>query len=223
MAPFIDAAERMVSGGRTVRPTSRILATVLFTDIVGSTQRANAIGDHAWGELLDRHQSLLREHVIDAGGRVIQMIGDGSLSIFDGPGRAIRCAADFATATRALDVDIRAGLHTGECEILDEDITGLAVHIAARVSALAGPGEVLVSRTVKDLVVGSGLEFAPHGTRELKGVPDSWELFALADGRTPTVAVTPEQPLTRPSDRIVLAAARRAPSLVRIAGRFART
>ncbi len=223
MAPFIDAAERMVRGAGAVRASSRLLATVLFTDIVGSTQRANALGDHAWRELLDRHESMLREHIADAGGRVIKMIGDGSLSIFDGPGRAIRCAADFAAATRALDLEVRAGLHTGECEILDEDIAGLAVHIAARVSALAAPGEVLVSRTVRDLVVGSGLRFDRRGTHELKGVPDSWELFTLADGQTPTLAVTPERPLTRPSDRIVLAAARRAPSLLRVAGRFART
>ncbi|HTU30238.1 MAG TPA: adenylate/guanylate cyclase domain-containing protein [Solirubrobacteraceae bacterium] len=223
MAPFIDAVERMVRGGRTVRPTSRILATVLFTDIVGSTQRANALGDHAWRELLDRHESLLRERVSDAGGRVIKLIGDGSLSIFDGPGRAIRCAADFATDVTPLGLDVRAGLHTGECEILDEDIAGVAVHIAARVSALAAPGEVLVSRTVRDLVVGSGLEFDSRGTHELRGVPDSWELFALTDGQTPAVAVAPELPMTRPSDRVVLAAARRAPSLVRLAGRFART
>jgi class 3 adenylate cyclase/pimeloyl-ACP methyl ester carboxylesterase len=223
MAPFIDAAERMVRRGRSVRPTSRILATVLFTDIVGSTQRANTLGDHAWRELLDRHESLFREHVTDAGGRVIKMIGDGSLSIFDGPGRPIRCAADFAAATRALDLDVRAGLHTGECEILNEDIAGLAVHIAARVNALAAPGEVLVSRTVRDLVVGSGLQFNLCGTHELKGVPDSWELFALANGQSSTVRVAPEQPLTRPYDRIVLAAARRPPSLVRLAGRFART
>jgi class 3 adenylate cyclase/pimeloyl-ACP methyl ester carboxylesterase len=223
MAPFIDAVERMVRGGRTARPTGRILATVLFTDIVGSTERASAMGDHAWRDLLDRHEALLREHVADAGGRVVQMIGDGSLSIFDGPGRAIVCAGEFVEAARTLGLDVRAGLHTGECEILDESIAGLAVHIAARVSALAGPGEVLVSRTVRDLVVGSGLEFTPHGTHQLKGVPDSWQLFALAQGRNPAVAVAPGQPLTRASDRVVLAAARRAPSLLRIAGRIARS
>ena len=223
MAPFIDAVERMVTGGRTTRPTQRILTTVLFTDIVGSTALASTIGDRAWRDLLDRHEELLREHVAGAGCRVVKMIGDGSLSLFDGPARAISCAHDFAEAARGLDIEVRAGLHTGECEIVDDDVTGLAVHIGARVGALAGAGEVLVSRTVKDLVVGSGLEFNPRGTHELKGVPGSWELFALEYGGMPTVPVVPEQPRTHASDRIVLAAARRAAGLLRLAGRFART
>src|SRR5262249_53119636 len=149
------------------------------------------------------------------------IIGDGSLSVFDGPARAIGCAHEFANAARALDLDVRAGLHAGECEIADDDLAGLAVHIGARVVALAGAGEGLVSRTVRDLVVGSGLEFRARGEYELKGVPGSWELFTLADGRTPTVPVAPEPPPLRTSDRIVLAAARRAPGLLRIAGRFA--
>lgn len=222
MGPFIDAVERMVTGGRTTQRSQRILATVLFTDIVGSTERASRMGDRAWRDVLDRHESLLREHVTNAGGRVVQMIGDGSLSVFDGPARAIGCAHDFAEAARTLDLDVRAGLHTGECESAKDDLTGLAVHIGARVAALAGAGEVLVSRTVKDLVVGSGLEFASRGTHQLKGVPGSWELFALSDGRTPTVSIPSEQPPVRTSDRIVLAAARRAPGLLRMAGRLAR-
>ena len=151
------------------------------------------------------------------------MIGDGSLSVFDGPARAIVCAYDFAKAARALDLDVRAGLHTGECEVVGDDVAGLAVHIGARVGALAGAGEVLVSRTVKDLVVGSGLEFNSRGIHELKGVPGSWEVFALADAGTPTVPVAPEQPPVRRSDRIVLAMARRAPGLLRMAGRVARS
>lgn len=223
MSPFIDAAERMVSGGRAMQRTQRILATVMFTDIVGSTERASVIGDEDWRGLLGRHEALLREHVTNAGGRVVKMIGDGSLSVFDGPARAIVCACDFAKAARALDLDIRAGLHTGECEVMNDDVAGLAVHIGARVSALAGAGEVLVSRTVKDLVVGSGLEFNSRGANELKGVPGSWEVFALADAGTPTVAVAPEQRPLRRSDRIVLAAARRAPGLLRMAGRAARS
>jgi class 3 adenylate cyclase/pimeloyl-ACP methyl ester carboxylesterase len=223
MAPNVAAVERMVTGGRTAQRTQRILATVLFTDIVGSTERASTMGDRDWRDLLDRHESLLREHVTQSGGRVVEIIGDGSLSVFDGPARAIGCARDFAEAARALDLDVRAGLHTGECEIRDDDLAGLAVHIGARVSALASAGEVLVSRTVKDLVVGSGLEFVPRGIHELKGVPGSWELFALADGSAPTVSVTPERPPVRTSDRIILATARRAPGLLRMAGRLARS
>jgi len=223
MAPFIDAVERMVTGGRTTQRSRRVLATVLFTDIVGSTERASMMGDHRWRDLLDRHESLLREHVAAADGRVVKMIGDGSLSVFDGPARAIGCAHHFAEAARTLELDVRSGLHTGECEIVDDDLAGLAVHIGARVCGLAGTGEVLVSRTVKDLVVGSSLEFHARGNHELKGVPGSWELFALADGRTPTIPVAPEQPPVRTSDRIVLAAARRAPGLLRMAGRLARS
>jgi class 3 adenylate cyclase/pimeloyl-ACP methyl ester carboxylesterase len=223
MAPFIDAVERMVTGGRTTLRTQRVLATVLFTDIVGSTERASVMGDRGWRDLLDRHELMLREHVAEAGGRVVKMIGDGSLSVFDGPARAIGCAHAFVEAARALDLDVRAGLHTGECEIVDDDVAGLAVHIGARVGALAGAGEVLVSRTVKDLVVGSGFEFNSRGTHALKGVQGSWELFALADGQNATVPVAPEQPPVRMSDRAVLAAARRAPRLLRTAARFARS
>jgi class 3 adenylate cyclase len=223
MDPFIDAVERMVTGGRTTKRTQRILATVLFTDIVGSTERASVLGDQGWRDVLDHHEALLREHVAAAGGRVVKTIGDGSLSVFDGPARAIGCAHDFAEAARALDLDVRAGVHTGECEIVDDDVAGLAIHIGARVGALAGGGEVLVSRTVKDLVVGSGLEFNSRGTHEFKGLPGTWEVFALAVGGTSMVPVAPEQPPVRTGDRIVLAAARRAPGLLRVAGRFARS
>jgi class 3 adenylate cyclase len=222
MAPFVDAVERMVTGGRATSRSHRILATVLFTDIVGSTELAGMIGDRRWRELLDRHESLLRERVTESGGRVVKMIGDGSLSVFDGPARAIACAHEFVDAARELDVEVRAGLHTGECERVEDDLAGLAVHIGARVGALAGAGEVLVSRTVKDLVIGSGFAFDARGTHELKGVPGSWELFALSDARTPTVSIAPQQPEVRAADRIVLATARRAPGLLRVAGRFAR-
>jgi class 3 adenylate cyclase len=181
------------------------------------------MGDHAWRDLLEHHESLVHEHVGDAGGRVVKMIGDGSLSVFEGPARAIGCAGEFVEAARALNLDVRAGLHAGECELLDEDIAGIAVHIAARVTALARAGEILVSRTVKDLVVGSGLQFEPRGTHELKGVPGSWELSALTDTPTLTVPVVAEQPPVRTSDRVVLAGARRAPGLLRFAGRFVRS
>jgi class 3 adenylate cyclase len=223
MGPFIDAVERRVTGGRTARRTSRMLATVLFTDIVGSTERASKMGDHAWRDLLDRHEQLLREHVAAAGGRVVKMIGDGSLSVFDGPARAIGCVGEFVKAARALNLDVRAGMHTGECELVDEDVAGIAVHIGARVSALASAGEILASRTVTDLVVGSGLQFEPRGTHELKGVPGRWELFGLIDARSPPLPVVAEQPPLRTSDRAILAAAQRAPRLLRLAGRFGRS
>ncbi len=223
MAPFVDAVERLVTGGRTTPQTSRTLATVLFTDIVGSTELASRIGDVAWRSLLARHESLLYECVADAGGRVVDSVGDGSLSIFDGPARAITCAREFSVAARAtLEIEIRAGLHTGECEVMDDDIAGLTVHIGARVGALAGAGEVLVSRTVKDLVVGSGFEFHSRGPHELRGVPGTWEVFALSDGQRPQITIAPEPPTVRPTDRLVLAAARRAPGLLRMAGRLTR-
>ena len=221
-APVIDAVERLVTGGPARQRTTRALATVLFTDVVGSTQRASAMGDQAWRLLLERHDALLREHVYAHGGRIVDVAGDGSLSAFDGPARALVCATEFVEAVRTLDLQVRAGVHTGECEILGDDLAGLAVHIGARVSALAGPDEVLLSRTVKDLVVGSGLEFEPRGTHELKGVPGSWEIFALADGRRPKVPVAREEPTVRSSDRLVLAGARRAPGLLRMVGRLTR-
>jgi class 3 adenylate cyclase len=222
MTPFIDAIERLVTGGRTAHSAGRMLATVLFTDIVGSTERASAMGDAKWRNLLGRHEALLREHVESAGGRVVNTSGDGALSVFDGPARAIGCARAFGEAVRELGLEVRAGLHTGECESVGDDLAGLAVHIGARVSALASPGEVLVSRTVRDLVVGSGLGFRPRGSHTLKGVPGEWDLFALDDGRPTAVSVVPEPAQVRPSDRVVLSAARRAPALLRLAGRFAR-
>jgi class 3 adenylate cyclase len=155
-APVVDQVERMVTGGHTVRPTGRILATIMFTDIVGSTARASELGDGRWRVLLDRYDDLVRDHVEGAGGRVVKMIGDGSLSVFDGPARAIRCGQAFADAVRDLGVDVRVGLHTGECEAVENDVAGLAVHIAERVCAAAAAGEVMVSRTVRDLVAGSG-------------------------------------------------------------------
>jgi class 3 adenylate cyclase/pimeloyl-ACP methyl ester carboxylesterase len=220
MTPFVDAVERLVTGSRTPRPTRRMLATVLFTDIVDSTDRASAMGDESWRDLLGRHEELLREHVEGAGGRVVNMAGDGALSVFDGPLRAIACARSFAGAVQELALEIRAGVHTGECEIVGDDLAGLAVHIGARVSALADRGEVLVSRTVKDLVVGSGLEFTPRGVHTLKGVPGEWDLFAVDDNHPTTVPVLREPSHTRRSDRVILAAARRAPVLFRLAARF---
>jgi class 3 adenylate cyclase len=156
---------------------------VLFTDIVGSTQRAAELGDKAWGELLHAHHAVVREQLARYGGHEMGTAGDGFLATFDGPARAARCGLAIASAVRPLGLEIRAGLHTGEVELTpDGGIRGLAVHIGARIGALAKPSEVLVSRTVKDLVVGSGLVFEDRGAATLKGVPDEWQLFAVSGG-----------------------------------------
>jgi class 3 adenylate cyclase len=158
----------------------RVLATVLFTDIVDSTRTAAEIGDRAWHALLDAHDAVVRAQLVRFRGREISTAGDGFLAMFDGPQRAIRCAMSIRDAVQALGIQVRAGLHTGECEIRGDDIGGIAVHIGARVSALAGPNDVLVSSTLRDLVIGSGLEFEERGAHELKGVPGEWHLFAVA-------------------------------------------
>ena len=171
--------EEFLTGVRHVDVSDRVLATVLFTDIVGSTERAAAVGDREWRELLSRHHALVRREVERFRGREIDTAGDGFLVSFDGPARGIRCACAIRDGVRAIGLEIRAGLHTGECEVMGDQLTGLAVHTGARVAALAGPSEVLVSSTVRDLVAGAGLEFADRGEHELKGVPGSWHLFAV--------------------------------------------
>jgi pimeloyl-ACP methyl ester carboxylesterase len=172
--------QEFLTGTRASPEVDRILATVLFTDIVDSTVTAAQLGDHRWREVLEHHQRSVRQALDRFQGREVKSTGDGFLATFDGPARGIRCAQAIIDASDRLGIRIRAGLHTGEVEVMGEDIGGIGVHIAARVSALAGPDEVLVSRTVKDLVAGSGLEFAERGTHELKGVPDTWELHAVA-------------------------------------------
>ena len=157
----------------------RVLATVLFTDIVDSTRRAAEIGDRDWHALLDAHDAVVRSQLARFRGREVNTSGDGFLAMFDGPQRAIRCAMSIRDAVQALGIEVRAGLHTGECEVRVDDIGGIAVHIGARVSALAGPNEVLVSSTLRDLVIGSGLEFNERGAHELKGVPGEWHLFGV--------------------------------------------
>ena len=158
----------------------RVLATVLFTDIVDSTRRAAEMGDRDWHALLDAHDAVVRAQLARFRGREVNTSGDGFLAMFDGPQRAIRCAMAIRDAVQALGIEVRAGLHTGECEVRGDDIGGIAVHIGARVSALAGPNDVLVSSTLRDLVIGSGLEFEDRGAHELKGVPGEWHLFAVA-------------------------------------------
>ena len=173
-----DHIEEFVTGARPAPEPDRVLATVLFTDIVASTARAAEIGDRRWRELLEAHEESFRRELERQGGREVNTTGDGFLATFDGPARAIRCAKAAASAIRALGINIRAGIHTGECERRNGDIGGIAVHIGARVMSQAGPGEVLVSNTVKDLTVGSDIEFEERGEHELKGVPGSWRLYA---------------------------------------------
>jgi class 3 adenylate cyclase len=172
--------QEFLTGTRYEPESERTLATVVFTDIVDSTRTAAELGDQRWREVLERHQRSVRAALERFGGREVKSTGDGFLATFDGPARAIRCARTILDSAEALGVRVRAGLHTGECEVIGNDIGGIAVHIAARVSALAEPSEVLVSRTVKDLVAGSGLEFSGRGAHELKGVPDTWELYAAS-------------------------------------------
>jgi class 3 adenylate cyclase len=179
---FVGHIEELLTGDRHGPETDRALATVMFTDIVDSTARAAQIGDEAWTEMLDRHEHLVQTRLDRWGGRTVKSLGDGFLATFDGPTSAVRCALDLADAAGAAGLPIRAGLHTGEVEWIGGDIRGLAVHIGARVSALADAGEVLVSQTVKDLVVGSGFEMADRGEHELKGVPGAWRVHRARAG-----------------------------------------
>jgi class 3 adenylate cyclase len=220
-APAIEHVERVVSGGRRPLGGDRMLATVMFTDIVGSTELATRLGDHAWRSLLGRHDHLVHQHLAAAGGRLVGTAGDGSLSIFDGPARAIRCAVSLTEAARGLGLALRVGLHTGECERVGHDVAGVGVHIGARVGALAAPGQVWVSRTVRDLVAGSGIEFSSRGHHELKGVPGTWELFSVASRSTTPVAVVAAAPPIGPADRVLLRLAHRNPGVLRAAGRLA--
>jgi class 3 adenylate cyclase len=178
--PSFREIAQFLTGEQADVADDRILATVLFTDIVDSTRRAAEIGDRDWHALLDAHDAVVRAQLAHFRGREVNTSGDGFLAMFDGPQRAIRCAMAIRDAVQALGIEVRAGLHTGECEVRGEDIGGIGVHIGARVSALAGPSEVLVSSTLRDLVIGSGLAFDERGAHELKGVPGQWNLFAVA-------------------------------------------
>ena len=179
---ILDEIEEFLTGVRHGPEPDRVLATVLFSDIVGSTERAAALGDRRWHDQLDSYYALARRELERFRGREVKTLGDGLLATFDGPARGIRCACAISDSASQLGLPIRAGLHTGECETMGEDIGGIAVHIGARVAAKATAGEVLVSSTVKDLVAGSGLEFEERGSHRLKGVPDEWRLFAVTGG-----------------------------------------
>jgi pimeloyl-ACP methyl ester carboxylesterase len=178
-AALLDQVELFLTGQRQAAEPERVLATVQFTDIVQSTERAAALGDRKWREALERFQSMVREALREHRGREIDTAGDGFLAAFDGPARAIRCAAAVRAGARSQGLEIRAGVHTGECELIGGKLGGIAVHIGARVAGQAAPGEIVVSQTVKDLVAGSGLAFAERGTHALKGVPGEWRLYAF--------------------------------------------
>ena len=177
----VDEIEEFMTGKRHDSDPDRLLATILFTDIVGSTEIANRMGDRHWHDLLERHRSMVRARLEEFRGLEIDTAGDGFLASFDGPGRAVRCASSIVQDAGQLRLELRAGLHTGECELVDGKPSGLTVHIGARIAAKAAAGEILVSSTVKDLVSGSGLCFAPRGSAALKGIPHEWQLFAVED------------------------------------------
>ncbi len=229
--PIVDEIEEFLTGARHRAHPDRPLATILFTDIVSSTERASEVGDERWSALVERHDEIIRTEIDRYGGRPIKTLGDGFLAVFEGPAKAIRAARAMGDAVHGLGIEIRVGVHTGECERRDEDLSGIAVNVAARIVAHAGAGEVLVSSTVRELVLGSGIEFEERGTYTLKGVPDEWHLFAVTgDGRSDArpvsevsrevAALTPGPMDTmRPRDRALLAAAQRSPGLLRTLGR----
>jgi class 3 adenylate cyclase len=174
---LLDEVEKFLTGATPQVTTDRVLATVLFTDIVSSTEQNVALGDRRWRERLDEHDSAVRAQLDEHGGREVSTAGDGFFAVFDGPARALRCALAIIDEAHGVGVDIRAGVHTGECEIRGDNLAGIAVTIGARIAALAGPGEVLTSRTVKDLVAGSEITFHDCGEHILKGVPDPWRIY----------------------------------------------
>lgn len=176
---ILDEIEEFLTGVRGGAGTERVLTTLLFTDIVGSTERVVESGDRRWAELLDRHDSMVRAELRRFKGREVKTMGDGMLATFDGPARGMRCAAAICSAARGMGLEVRAGLHTGEVEMRGDDVSGVSVHIAQRVSALGGPNEIVVSRTVVDLVTGSGIEFDDRGEHELKGVSGTWRIFSV--------------------------------------------
>jgi class 3 adenylate cyclase len=178
----VGEIEEFLTGTRSTPEPDRVLATVMFTDLVGSTERASELGDARWRELLAAHQEVVKRELKSFRGREVKTMGDGYLATFDGPARAIQCGSAIAEAVRPLGLEVRIGLHSGEVEMIGEDVGGIAVHIGARIGDLASGGEVLVSRTVRDLVAGSGIEFEERGTHELKGVPGEWQLFGVAGG-----------------------------------------
>jgi class 3 adenylate cyclase/pimeloyl-ACP methyl ester carboxylesterase len=218
--PVIDHLEEVATGSLHSVDADRFLGTVLFTDVVASTELLADVGDAKYQHLRSLHERLVRLAVEEAGGEVVNVSGDGTLSVFDGPTRAVRCAERITRESTSSGVTVRCGVHTGELQRDGLNITGMTVHIGARVGAAAHPGEVLVSRTVRDLVVGSGLGFVSRDEHELKGVPGEWELFAVADAGDQQGTVPMEESLQTPIDSMVIQSARRAPRMSRAALRL---
>jgi pimeloyl-ACP methyl ester carboxylesterase len=224
----LDQVEQFLTGGRRGAEPDRVLATVLFTDIAGSTLRAAELGDRRWSELLEAHHARVRALISRYGGREVDTAGDGFLATFDGPTRAIRCAEEITAAVQTIGLEVRAGVHTGEIVLAGDDVRGIAVHVGARIAALAGAGEVLVSSTVRDLVAGSGLRFDDRGFHSLKGLTGEWQLLAVADRHIddPPTAVmgagnplAPNSTLVTRGDRTAIRLARRAPGVARLVSR----
>jgi class 3 adenylate cyclase len=219
---IVGEIEQLLTGSRGTPAPDRVLATVLFTDIVDSTRRAADVGDAAWRRLLEQHDELVGEEVTKADGRVVKSLGDGVLAVFAGPARAIACAQALVSGVAELGLSLRAGVHTGECEVLGDDLGGMAVNIGARVGAMADAGEILVTKTVVDLVVGSGLLFSDRGEQELKGVPGLWRVFAVSvDSRDERTQVEPPSGYMTGTDRLTVRLARRAPGAMQTLGRLA--
>ena len=219
--PVLAELQEFLTGVRTPEANDRLLATILFTDIVGSTQRAGALGDRAWHELLDAHNARVRELLAQYGGRELDTAGDGFFASFEGPGVAVRCACAIVRSLRELGLEIRAGVHTGECERVGEKLGGLAVHVGARIAATASGGEVLASRTVRDLVAGSGLRFTDRGLHRLRGIDEPWQLFAVDDAVSPDARLTGPREHMKAGDRALLQIARHAPAILRLGSRVA--
>jgi class 3 adenylate cyclase len=218
LAGLGDEIEKFLTGRRRSGSSDRLLATVMLTDIVGSTRKGAELGDAVWRQLRERHDSVVREHLTQFGGREVKQTGDGFLAVFDGAARAVECASAMIEAIEGVGIHLRIGVHTGECELIGSDITGMAVNIAARIAALAGPSEILVSRTVRDLVVGSGLEFVDAGSHELKGVEGDWQIFR-ATHRAPHAVADPIEPPSN-ADRVLRRAVRHAPGVFRFYSRL---
>jgi class 3 adenylate cyclase len=217
----IAEIEEFLTGMRTAAAPDRLLATILFTDIVGSTERARELGDHGWHVLLDEHNARVRDLLERFGGRELDTAGDGFFASFEGPGAAVRCAGAIGRSLRELDLEIRAGVHTGECERIGDKLGGVAVHVGARIAAMASGGEVLVSRTVRDLVAGSGLEFTDRGTHRLRGIDEPWQVFAVRDAVLSQTRLTGPREHMSAVDRAFVQVARRAPAVLRLGARLA--
>ncbi len=213
--------EEFLTGARTLETGDRRLATILFTDIVGSTRRASELGDRDWRELLEQHDARMRELLSRFGGVELDTAGDGFFASFDGPGAAVRCAFAMRASLSEIGIEIRVGVHAGECERMGDKLGGLAVHIGARIAALASTGEVLASSTVRDLVVGSGLVFADRGVHRLRGVDEPWRLFAVEESAAPAVRLSGPREHMTVGDRALVQIARRAPAALRLGSRLA--